>query len=284
VSFVAGLATGPFAIQHFNRVSTWGLFANLAAAPISSFLMMPGLALGAALTPFGLGKAPLEVAGVAIAMINQVAAWAAAAPMSQVVVPSAPDWVLPVSFFGLLFACLWRGPLRWAGVPLALAILVAPRPLTPDVWVSADGAAVAVREGRNAVLLRPDVKLFGAELWARRRGLTPLETEADRDARFDCDHWSCAPGLAGPVRLAAAWNLKRPLKDGRLEALCAGAEIVVLRNDFRPESCAAPLVLTGADFAARGSAEIYRQGAGWKVVWAQAARGRRPWTWGYDPR
>jgi competence protein ComEC len=111
-----------------------------------------------------------------------------------------------------------------------------------------------------------------------------LETEADRDARFDCDHWSCAPGPAAPARLAAAWNLKRPLKDGRLEALCAGAEIVVLRNDFRPDSCAAPLVLTGADFAAGGSAEIYRQGAGWKVVWAQAARGRRPWTWGYDPR
>jgi competence protein ComEC len=27
VSFVAGLATGPFAIQHFNRVSSWGVFA-----------------------------------------------------------------------------------------------------------------------------------------------------------------------------------------------------------------------------------------------------------------
>ena len=89
VSFVAGLATGPFAIQHFNRVSTWGLFANLAAAPISSFLMMPGLALGAALTPLGLGRAPLEVAGWAIGLINRVAEWAAAAPASQLVVPSA---------------------------------------------------------------------------------------------------------------------------------------------------------------------------------------------------
>ena len=284
VSFVAGLATGPFAIQHFNRVSTWGLFANLAAAPISSFLMMPGLALGAALTPFGLGKWPLEVAGWAIGMINQVAAWAAAAPMAQVVVPSAPDWVLPVSFFGLLFVCLWRGPLRWAGLPLALAILWAPRPPAPDVWVSADGAAVAMRDGKDAVLVRPDVKLFGAELWARRRGLTPLETEAARDARFDCDSWSCAPLPAAPVQLAAAWNVKRPLKPGRLEAMCGGAELVVLRNDFRPESCPAATVLTGADFARGGSAELYRSGSGWRIVWAQDRRGRRPWTWGFDPR
>jgi competence protein ComEC len=60
--------------------------------------------------------------------------------------------------------------------------------------------------------------------------------------------------------------------------------VVVLRNAFRPESCAAPLVLTGDDFARGGSAELYREGAGWRIVWAQDLRGRRPWTWGYDPR
>ncbi|RZJ93478.1 MAG: ComEC family competence protein, partial [Brevundimonas sp.] len=48
-SFVAGLATGPFAMQHFNRVATFGLAANLLVAPISSFLMMPALAIGAVL-------------------------------------------------------------------------------------------------------------------------------------------------------------------------------------------------------------------------------------------
>lgn len=284
VSFVAGLATGPFAIQHFNRVSTWGLFANLAVAPISSFLMMPGLAMGAALTPLGLGQAPLEVAGWSIGQMNHIAAWAAAAPAAQIVVPSAPDWVLPVSFLGLLFVCLWKGPMRWAGLPLALAILWAPRPPAPDVWISADGAAVAVREGRDAVLLRPDVKLFGAELWSRRRGLTPLISEAERDERFACDAWSCAPEGRASVRLAAAWNLKRPLKPGRLEALCASAEVVVVRNAFRPETCAASLVLTGDDFARGGSAELWRAGEGWRVVWAQDLRGHRPWTWGYDPR
>jgi competence protein ComEC len=284
VSFVAGLATGPFAIQHFNRVSTWGLFANLAAAPISSFLMMPGLALGAALTPFGLGRAPLEVAGWAIGLINQVAALAADAPAPQMVVASAPDWALPASFLGLLFACLWRGPLRWAGIPLAMAVLWAPRPPAPDVWVSADGAAVAVREGREAVLLRPDVKLFGAELWARRRGLSPVEEEPARDARFDCDRWSCAPRPDGPVQVGAAWNLRRPLAAGRLEALCDSAQVVILRNDFRPETCAAPVVLTGRDFAAKGSVELFRTAQGWRAAWAQAERGRRPWSWGFDPR
>jgi competence protein ComEC len=283
-SFVAGLATGPFAMQHFNRVSTWGLVSNLLVAPISSFLLMPGLALGAALTPFGLGDAPLAVAGFAIELTTRVARVAAAAPHAQLVVASAPAWTLPASFLGLLWLCLWKGRLRWAGLPFAMAVSLVPRPPAPDAWISADGAAVAVRSGREALLLRPDVKLFGAELWARRRGLAPQETEAARDAAFDCDQWSCLPKAAAPVPLAAAWNVKRPLKPGRLEALCAGAEVVILRNDLPRSACPARLVLTGADFARGGAAELYRTGGGWRLVWAQDLRGRRPWTWGPDFR
>ena len=284
-SFVAGLATGPFAMQHFNRVSTWGLISNLLVAPISSFLLMPGLALGAALTPLGLGGPPLAVAGFAIELMNRVAHAAASAPHAQMVVASGPAWCLPTAFLGLLWLCLWKGPLRWVGAPFALAVLIVPKPTPPDAWVAADGAAVAVRSGREAVLLRPDVKLFGAELWARRRGLTPLESEVERDARFDCDHWSCAPKPAAPVRLAAAWNVRRELKPGRLDALCAGAEVVVLRNAFRPETCPARLVLTEPDFQRGGSVELYRGRDGrWRTVWAQDLRGRRPWTWGVDLR
>ena len=282
-SFVAGVATAPFAMQHFNRIATWGLVSNMVTEPISGFLMMPGLALGALLTPFGLGGPPLQVAGFAIDLLNRVAHMAASAPRALIIVASGPDWTLPAAFLGLLWLCLWKGPLRWAGLPLALAVSLAPKPPTPDAWASADGAAVAIRSARDAILFRPDVKLFGAELWARRRGLVPLETEERRDAVFDCDHWSCAPGPAATVRLAAAWNVRRPLKPGRLEDLCRSAEVVVLRNDFRPESCAAPLVLTGADFARGGSVELYRQGPGhWRLVWAQDLRGRRPWTWGSE--
>jgi competence protein ComEC len=284
-SFVAGLATGPFAMQHFNRVSTWGLISNLLVAPISSFLLMPGLALGAALTPIGLGDIPLAVAGFAIELMNRVAATAAAMPHAQLVVASGPAWVLPAAFLGLLWLCLWKGPLRWAGLPFALAVLLVPKPTPPDAWASADGATVAVRAGREAVLLRPDVKLFGAELWARRRGLAPREDTAALAAGYDCDHWSCGPKPNAPVRLAAAWNLKRPLKPGRLDALCAGAEVVVLRNAFRPETCRAALVLTEGDFDRGGSAELYRLAPGrWRITWAQDLRGRRPWTWGPDPR
>jgi competence protein ComEC len=284
-SLVAGLATGPFAIQHFNRVAVWGLICNLITQPISGFLMMPGLALGALLTPFGLGDGPLQVAGFAIGLMNRVAHYAAHAPFAQLIVASGPDWSLAVTFLGLLWVCLWKGALRWVGLPFAMAVSLAPRPPTPDAWVSADGAAVAVRSGREAILFRPDVKLFGAELWARRRGLVPSETADRRDAAYACDHWSCSPRPSAPVRIAAAWNLRRPLKTDRSQAFCESAEVVIQRNDVPPKDCRARLVLTGADFAKGGSAELFRQADGrWRIAWAEAQRGRRPWTWGLDTR
>ena len=62
----------------------------MVAEPISWFLMMPGLALGAVLTPFGLGEWPLEVAGFAIDLMNRVAHVAANAPYALINVASGP--------------------------------------------------------------------------------------------------------------------------------------------------------------------------------------------------
>lgn len=278
-SFVAGLATGPFALQHFNRMATFGLLANLAAAPISSFLMMPALAIGAVLAPFGLGEAPLAVAGWGISGITQIARTAAHAPGGGLLVASAPAWALPMAFLGILWVCLWRGPVRWVGLPFALAVSLAPRSEPPVLFVAADGAQVAVRSDRTAILLRPDVKRFGAERWAQRRGLVAEEDAAGRDSAYVCDRWSCRPGADAPAPVAAIWSRKVP-KAEELAALCASAEVVIVRSALSQAACPGAILLTGADFARGGSAELYRTPEGWKLQWAQDLRGRRPWSWG----
>lgn len=278
VSLVAGLATGPFALQHFNRMATFGLAANLAAAPISSFLMMPALAIGAALTPLGLGEAPLTVAGWGISLIAAIARLAAEAPGAGWIVPSAPGWALPAAFLGILWICLWRGWIRWLGLPFALAVSLAPRGETPDLWVAADGAQVAVRVGETAVLMRPDVKRFGAEHWAQRRGLAASPDAEARDALFTCDRWSCRPGPEAPVKVAAYWSRKPPPPEV-LEDLCSGAEIVIVRPVTPPWSCPGVIILSGEHFAQEGAGELSRGPEGWRVQWVQRTRGHRPWTW-----
>lgn len=278
VSLVAGLATGPFAIQHFNRVSTWGLPANLVAAPISSFLMMPALAIGAVLAPFGLGDAPLAVAAFGIEGILQVAELAARSPPPTLMVPSAPSLALPAAFLGILVLCAWRGPLRWIGLPLALAVNLWPRPAPPDVWIADGGDAVAIREGRAAIPLRPSAKAFALGFWSRRRALDMPQAgdTARRDQLFACDRWSCAPSGQSPEwSVAAAWSKRSPDTE-RLAELCR-ANLVILRSSLIAP-CDASAVLDARDFARGGSAELWRTPEGWNVRWANDFRGRRPWT------
>lgn len=270
-SLVAGLATAPFALQHFNRIATFGLPANLAVAPLSSFVFMPALAVGTALTPLGLGWPFLKVAGWGIDAMTAMAAAVSALPNASLTAASAPPAALAASFLGLMLLCLWRGRLRWIGLPLALAVNLWPRPAAPDIWISSDGGAAAVRVSKTAAPTRPEVRRFALDLWIRRRGLE------EGEGAFACSRYVCEPTRVLPTRLINAYGLKVP---NDLDRLCAAAEVVVLRGTPRtpPAGCGNALLLTGADFSRGGSAELYRRPDGWKIVWAQDLRGRRPWT------
>jgi competence protein ComEC len=279
VSLVAGTATGPFAIQHFNRTANYGLLANLIESPISTFITMPCLAVGALLEGVGLGGPFLVVAGWGVHATLAVSDFVAALPGAIVVIPSAPAIALPISFLGLLFACLWKGRLRWIGVPVAAAVLLWPRPEPPRIWIASDGTNVAVRDGGQAVVLRPDAKTFALDLWSKRKGLTPADAQVTaRD--FDCDRKSCAPvASVGGVKVGSWW-WKKPPPAERMDRLCTGADLVVFRGwiDQIPPACRNALVLDKADFDRGGSVELWRRNGRWAALWSSDVRGDRPWT------
>ncbi len=280
-SLVAGAATGPFAIQHFNRAAMYGLVANLTTSPIADFLMMPALALGALLEPIGLGGPFLWVAGKGVDLMLAIGHWTAGLPGAVKTVASAPDYVLPIAFLGVLFICLWHGRLRWLGLPFACAVLIWPRAPTPTVWIGDGGSNAAFSVAARAVVVRPGVRQFAADLWSRRRGLT-LEPRPDDD--WVCARSSCAPtsAEAGPIAL---WWGKRTPDSEQLAALCASAPLVSVRAAVPnlPSACQGRLVLDGVDYAKGGSVELWRTDQGWRAVWAAEVRGDRPWSRIGDP-
>jgi competence protein ComEC len=278
-SFVAGMATGPFAIQHFNRVALFGLLVNFLSEPLSALVVMPGLALGGALEPLGLGKPFLVYAGWGLDLMNEVAGLAARSPHAVWVVSSAPANALPIAFLGILWICLWRGAIRWLGLPLALAVSLWPRPAPPVAWIGADGAAAAIRIDDQAVLMRPNDKLFGAQLWANRRGLhIDAEGLPVRNAHFACGRTACRSITSDSPRLSVWWTIRKP-KAADLDAFCQSSDILVMKADVAlPPACDGVTVLSPIDFRTKGSAEIYPEGNGWRLSWAQPLRGDRPWT------
>ncbi|MBV8593167.1 MAG: ComEC/Rec2 family competence protein, partial [Caulobacteraceae bacterium] len=283
VSLVAGAATSPFAIQHFNRVASYGALANLTADFVASAAMMPALALALLGELLGLGQLvglpALAVAGWSARTIDWLGHLFATAPGAAMSWPSAPEIALAVSYLGIVFACLWKGRLRWIGVPLAASVALWPRGPAPVAWIASDGADAAVVVAGEEVALKPGKRSYATELWAQRRGFTlPIDPVGPQQRAFDCNRNACTPRPSVRPAIAAWWTRRKPNAE-RWTKLCAGPDILILRTDDPPPAdCRAGLVLTKADFARGGSAEVYPAPGGWRLSWSQPARGRRPWT------
>jgi competence protein ComEC len=281
VSLVAGAATGPFAIQHFNRIANFGVFANLTADLVASVVMMPALAIAllCELVGHGLATPALFVAGWAARTVIAIGHLFATAPGAGGTATAAPQIALVISYFGILFICLWNGWLRWIGLPLAFAVALWPRPPAPLIWVAADGRDAAIVAHGQEVALRPGVRSYATNLWAQRRGLAvPADMTRARGALFDCDYWSCTARSGVKPALGIWWTRRKP-KPERLAELCASSDILVLRADVDlPTACRDAVVLRPGDFAAGGAAEVFASAHGWRVVWSQPLRGQRPWS------
>ena len=281
-STVAGMATGPFAMQHFNRTAVYGLLANLGTSPVADFVLMPMLAVGAALEPLGLGGPFLTVAGWGVDLMLAIGGWTARLPGAVQTVASAPDYVLPIAFLGIVFICLWQGRLRWLGLPFAAAVLIWPRAPTPDLWIGEGGTNAAFHRADEAVVLRPGTRAFAVDLWSRRRGLSMTDRP---DEGWACDRFSCRPETAGADPIALWWGRRAPDPE-KLDVLCRAAPVISVRaavSDL-PASCKGRLVLDGIDLARGGAAELWRAPDGqWRAVWAADVRGDRPWSRSTDP-
>jgi competence protein ComEC len=252
-SAVAGAATAPFAAAHFNIASQYGLLANLASVPVMGIVVMPALLLALLLWPVGLAGPALAVAGAGIGWILAVAETVAAWPGAVRPVVQPPGAVLPLLTLGLLFALLWQGRARLAGLGLAAGALAlwlgAAR---PDLLISADGRLAGVMTGAGRMLDRARGNGFVAEAWLENDGDT-----ADQAG---------AAARPGPPVLRVA-RLAEGAGATEAAAACAAADVVIAEAAApAPPGClmidAALRARLGAIAVRRGTTGLSVAGAG----------------------
>ncbi len=277
VAAIAGFATAPFSLYHFNRVSLLSTPANLAADFVATLILMPSVALA------GLGEtlnlnpvilAPvLMVAEKASDLVLAIAHFFADAPMAQVSAASGSPVALALSFAGCVVAILWRGRLRFVGLALMLAVFVWPRAPDPIAWLGPGGENAATVINHQVWPMRPEHQSFSLDSFAQHRGLEVKVTENP----YACDRQFClAPETFHPR--IGAWFTRRKPKPETLAALCQ-TDILILRADVDlGEACLKPLVLRRDDFRKFGAAEVLADGASWRLDWVATARGDRPWA------
>lgn len=281
-SVVATAATTPFAIAYFNRFSVYGLLSNLFEAPITAFVVMPGLAAGSVLAGTPLGPLALRFAGCGLWLIAQIANWTAHLPGAVIHWPSAPAFVLAVSFFGIIWVCLIRGHARWLGLIMALSIFYWPRLAAPDVWIDPEGGNAAIRKGNIAYALRP-VRTYGYDQWTQRYGLEPAG-QSLRDQDYDCTRFACTPWPDSRLKVGF-WFSQQPPSQLALATLCLNSDLVVIRSNMGdwPADCAGVNHVSAGDFRRLGALELTRVSASggksaWAIKAAQPLRGNRYWS------
>ena len=170
-SAVAGAATAPVGMAHFNQIAHYGLLANLVAVPVMGIAVVPMAVVAALLMPFGLDWVALEVMALGLGWILGVAHMAAEMEGSVGHIVAPGPWVLPLIAGGGLILCLWRGWGRFAGLaPMAVAGGLWAVTERPSVLISDTGTLVGLMTSDGRALSRETGSAFVADVWLENDG------------------------------------------------------------------------------------------------------------------
>ncbi len=84
------IVLAPIALYHFHRAGLYGAVANIAAIPLTTFVIMPLEALALLLDIAGLGAPFWWLTGQSLALLLRIAHATAAAPGAVALLPSMP--------------------------------------------------------------------------------------------------------------------------------------------------------------------------------------------------
>ncbi|MDO1583918.1 ComEC/Rec2 family competence protein [Rhizobium oryzicola] len=175
-SLIGGFSTAIFSIDHFHRMTTYGLVANVLAMPPITFIVTPAAVIGMLLMPLGLDAPFLKVMGWGLEFVidiaDMVASWG-----GDVAVGRQHPWFLGLGTAGFLLLVLLRTPLRLAGLPLIVGAIglswqFSRQPM-PDLLVSDDGSLVGLVGTQAVATNRTKPANFIFEQWRHALILPP---------------------------------------------------------------------------------------------------------------
>lgn len=268
VSVVAGLATDPFAIYHFQRFAIYSLAANLVTAPIVSFIVAPAAAISAVLAPFGHADIPIKVMASGLDLVAAIGETFGSRPEAVRALPKPPDIAFLLCAGALMWACLWRGRLRWGGAALfAGAVALYAGAPVPVAAFDGDLRAVFLREATGA---GSEWRLVasGRSTYARDRlgamlGLSPAQIERLAPPE-QCGAAGCALTLADQRKLR--------LVTDPTTADCAAGDLLL--SNATLTACPNTTIIDRDSLSRQGGGLIYSNG----IVRAAPPEVRRPWT------
>ena len=276
-SIIASLATGIFALYHFQQFAVMGLLANLIAIPLMAFVIMPASVLSLIAMPFGLETLPLFIMGQGVTWVLEISHWAAALPGATL---NTAGW--PFSSFicfvlaGLLLV-LWTGRGKYVAIPITcIGIALIYMNTLPDILVSDSSKLTAFKTDKNLAYVNTKrSEKFVLENWEKYLGLEegqskklPKQETISKDIR--CDGQGCYLHIKGK-------KIAFSQKPYAHEQDCAWADILIAEDPVK-QKCNAKIIIDKFDTWAHGAHAVWLQDL--RVETTRTQTGKRPWSSG----
>jgi competence protein ComEC len=277
-SMVATVMTAPFAMYHFDRLSTYGVVANMLAVPITGFWVMPMGMAALLLMPLGWDAPFWDAMAWGCEAILWIAREVTTWPKAVVMVQALPISGLIAIMLGLAVLCLMRSRWRLAGLlPVLGGIAAAYLTPSPDLLVSADAKLIAVKEATGGYRLSSTrAARLTAETWLRRNAQMeavrfPPPDDPNADALV-CDALGC-------VYLRNGRSIALALTGDALAEDCSRADLIVSTIPIR-RACPHPVATIDRFDLWRGGAYAIRvdETGAIHIASVAASLGDRPWV------
>jgi len=270
-SLLAGVATAPFAIFHFQNAAPLSLISNLFAMPIIGFIVMPMGLAALILMPYGLEYYPLQIMAVGLELTAEIAQKVSAHPFSQLGEISFSPMAFLI-FIAIIFICLIAKKRIFIFVPILFLLgLNAPTQQFGDILISSQNYTVAVRHKQDSYEIWGRSSLT-RNTWEKKLALAP---EKDMMTSMDCSKKGCN------IIKDNLHILYHRLDEIRAEN-CHSKQVLILQKKIQnmPADCMEiDYVYTVEQFNKSGGIEIYlpndKQG---NVIFKPFIKAQRPWN------
>ena len=238
---VIELALMPIGFFHFHRAGIYGAMANIVAIPLTTFVVMPLVALSLLLDILGLGAPLWWLAGQSIELLLDLARWISSRPGAVSVLPAMGTGAFLLFVAGGLWMGLWGGRIRFLGfAPAGVGAIWLLTLTPPDVLVTGDGRHVGliVDGGAGVITLRDTRSDYVRDNLLELAGMEgePQTLSDWSGARCNRDFCSVKIEREGKVWDMLMTRGRDAVPERALAAACDRAEIVIA-DRWLPRSC-----------------------------------------------
>lgn len=249
-SLVAGSATTPFTLYHFNQATPYSILSNMLAIPLTTFIIMPLGLLSLLLISSPFASLCLLLFSYAISLLLRLADYISALPYSMLYITAPSLHIMLCFVFGSLILCLCTTRLRFVGLGCIAMCCFLKHPSQPDIVIHENRSLFALKDQKEFLINR-NMPNYTEDIWKKRLAINSFNKVSERSY---CDAMACTVHKNGKTATI--------VKDPWSIAEACHTSHIVINLTTQPNHCSeAEFYISYWDLYRRGTHSVFFEGS-----------------------